>query len=339
MSTERWAGFCFAFFGACFIYGVGCGSSSTGGPAADAGISTTTSTVVGSGGSTTTSSTTTTGTGGSGGSGGAPPGSTNLGKACTADAQCGAGFICIKSSDNVDPANPGGFGNGLCTADCTQDPTICPPLGGLCTVVADTPDGGVSRAVCFETCTIGPAPPAPPVAKCHSRQDVACEPVNADNTLFACIPLCVTDVDCGTGRKCESRSGLCVDTPKTGKPVGAGCTVTTGQSNGECEGFCLAIEGIPDGGTSTPGICTSLCRLGTLEACGFRTSGLYAGPPEGACILPVGDQDYNNGDLGFCLQLCDSQSDCGYTAANWMCRTDITLRGWGHSVCFVPKPG
>jgi hypothetical protein len=266
---------------------------------------------------------------------------TSLGAKCNSSTDCGTGFTCIRSSDNVstDPTTPGGYGNGLCTIDCTADPTVCAPVGGICTIVDTQADGGVSRAICFQTCTIGPNPPAPPDnTKCHSRQDVACQPVNDAQTLFACIPICVTDNDCGGTRKCEASSGLCVDTPKTGKPVGASCTVTRGVANTECQGFCLSIEAIPDGGTSTPGICTALCRLGTQEACNYRISPLDAGPPEGACVLPVGDQGYNNGDLGFCLQLCDGQSDCGYTAANWVCRTDITLKGWGHSVCFLPKP-
>jgi hypothetical protein len=293
----------------------------------------TTTTVQGAGGaggtSNTTSSTTSGGTGGSGG------GSSSLGIKCTADTDCGAGLICIKSSDNVssDPASPGGYGNGYCTADCTADASVCGPLGGVCTIVDSLADGGIAKAVCFQTCTIGVNPNS---TKCQGRQDVACQPVNADETLFACIPICVTDSDCGT-RKCEAASGLCVDAPKTGKPVGAGCTVTKGATTDECEGFCLAIEGIPDGGTTAPGICTALCRLGTQEACGFRITPIDAGPPEGACVLPVGSGGYDTGDLGFCLQLCDSTADCGYMASDWICRTDMNFKGWGHSVCFVPK--
>jgi len=350
MSTKRWAGICFAFLGSCFVYGLGCGSSSSGGPAGDAGVdaratttSTSTATTQGSGGGSTTSTTsTTTGTGGAGGSGGAPPGSTNLGKACAADAECGAGFTCIRSSDNLsgDPTSPGGPGNGLCVVDCTTDPMACGPTGGICVAIDIAPDGGtVSKAACFEACTIGPNPPAPPVVKCHGRQDVACEPVNQAETLFACIPLCVTDADCG-GRKCDPSSGLCVETPMAGKTIGSGCTVTRGQANNECAGgLCLPIEAIPDGGTTTPGICTALCRLGTQEACGYRITPIDAGPPMGACVLPWGDTGYNTGDLGLCLQLCDGANDCSYKAQNWVCRTDITLRGFGHSVCLVPPAG
>jgi hypothetical protein len=199
----------------------------------------------------------------------------------------------------------------------------------------------VTKALCLETCTIGPALPMPAVRKCHGRQEVTCEPVNRDETLFACIPLCVTDADCTGGRKCEPASGLCVDTPKTGTPLGSGCTVVRGQGNTTCEsGLCLPIDDFPDGGNTTPGVCSEFCRFLTQESCHYRISPLDAGPPMGACVLPWNNTaGYNAGDLGLCLQLCDGPNDCAYKASNWVCRTDITLRGWGHSVCLVPAEG
>jgi hypothetical protein len=122
--------------------------------------------------------------------------------------------------------------------------------------------------------------------------------------------------------------------------MGEGCTATRDQSSSECAGgLCLPIDEIRDGGTSTPGICTARCRLGTQEACGYRVTPIDAGPPMGACVLPWGDTGYNTGDLGLCLQLCDTTNDCSYKASNWVCRTDIRLSGFGHSVCLVPPPG
>jgi len=163
--------------------------------------------------------------------------------------------------------------------------------------------------------------------------------VNQAETLFSCVPLCVTDADCGT-RKCEAASGLCVDAPMPGKAIGAGCTVTRGMSNTECAGgLCLPIQAIPDGGTTAPGICTALCRLGTQEACNFRITAIDAGPPVGACIFPWSDTGYNTGDLGLCLQLCDTTADCGYKGPNWGCLPNTTVTGTGHSVCLVPDPG
>jgi hypothetical protein len=313
------------FFGTCFMYGLGCSSSSTGAPPGDGG---TVSTGAGGGGPTgpTTTGSTTTGTGGAGGSG-----TSSLGAPCTSDAQCGGGLTCIKTSDNLSNLSPGGVPNGMCTRDCTNDQMACGPLGGICVGIDGSADAGVSKAACFETCAIGTG------TKCHARQDMACEPVNRDETIFSCIPICVTDSDCGT-RKCDVGSGLCVETVTPGKPVGSGCTASR-MSNNECAGgLCLPIQAVPDGGT-TPGICTALCRLGTQEACGYRINAVDAGPPMGACIYPWGDPNvYATGDLGLCLQLCDTEGDCSYHAADWTCRTDFNIRGFAHHPCLPPPP-
>src|SRR5262249_52607789 len=128
MSTKRWAGLCLIFLGVCFLYGLGCGSSSSGGPPGDGGVDARTTvtgtTTQGAGGSTSTSSTTSTttsttvGTGGAGtgtgGAGGGTPGS-KLGAACASAADCGTGLTCIRSSDNLSGTSPGGVGKGLCT--------------------------------------------------------------------------------------------------------------------------------------------------------------------------------------------------------------------------------
>jgi hypothetical protein len=228
-----------------------------------------------------------------------------------------------------------GVGNGICTADCTVNTSLC-GSSGICVAIDVGADGSVTRALCFESCAIGPNPPAPPVAKCHSRQDVVCEPLDRNETLFGCIPICLTDADCA-GRKCDLASGLCVNTPRPGKTIGSGCTVISNQTNNECAGgLCLPIEATSDGG-STPGVCSSFCRLNTLEACNFRSGiPISSDNTQGACVYPWGPTGYNTGDLGLCIQLCDAPNDCSYQAADWVCRTDITLGGWGHSICLVP---
>jgi hypothetical protein len=131
-------------------------------------------------------------------------------------------------------------------------------------------------------------------------------------------------------------SGLCVDTPMPGKPLGSGCTIIAGQLNTECAGgLCLPIADAPPDSGPNLGVCTALCRLGTLEACGYRMTPLDAGPPVGACLIPWSG-GYDVGDLGLCLQLCDVPGDCKYQASNWTCRTENVITGLGHSVCFTP---
>ena len=133
-----------------------------------------------------------------------------------------------------------------------------------------------------------------------------------------------------------SQRRVCVDTPMAGKPIGSGCTASQ-MSNTECAGgICLPIEAVPDGGT-TPGICTAFCTLGAQKGCGYRGTPIDAGPAEGACVLPFRDMGYNTGDLGLCLQLCDTNNDC-YRGANWVCAPNshcatTFLR------CLVPSAG
>jgi len=346
------------FLGACFAYAMGCSSSSSTGTPSDGGSTTaagttgTTGTLVtgatgtAGGGSGVTTSGTTVGSGGaggatttgSGGSGGGVVGANKLGAACGADADCGTGLTCSRPTDNFSAVDPGGVGNGLCTLDCTASQAACAPFGAVCVAIDVSDAGAVTKAVCLENCKVG-APPVPPAApKCHGREDVACESVNQAGTVFSCIPLCATNADCGT-RKCDLASGFCVDTPMTGKPIGASCTFTSGMASTECAGgLCVPIVGVPDGGTTAQGFCTAFCRLGSVEACNFRISALDAGAPVGACLEPL-RANYDVGDLGFCLQLCDSSADCGFRSADWLCRTDQMVQGTGHAVCLPPDPG
>lgn len=254
-----------------------------------------------------------------------------LGGACQGNGDCAAGLICIRPNDNVSTISPAGVGNGVCTAECLANPALCDPLGGSCLAVDANQQGTVTRAICFENCTLGPH------AKCHNREDIVCEPVDQAETQFQCVPLCVTNADCA-GRKCDPASGLCVDAlPPAGKSVGSGCTVVSGQRNTECDdGVCLPLATVPDGG-SGPGVCSGFCRLGTSAACGFRAGPLVPGSPTAACVLPWGATGYDVGDLGLCLQLCDSVGDCSYQANDWTCRTEISVAG--HSVCLVPAGG
>ncbi len=262
---------------------------------------------------------------GGGGVGGGSSGTQTLGGSCKADGDCVQGLGCIKPTDKIGVTS-GGIGNGLCTRDCTLDINGCGANGSCVTL--DVTASGSPKMVCLEKCAIGPN-----VAKCHGRQDVACGPLDRNDTVFGCIPLCVTDADCA-GRRCDPSTGSCVDVPSTGKLLGSGCTVIAGQSNDECAGgVCLPIQASPPDGGPNPGVCSALCRFGTATACGFRSTPLGAGPPAGACAVPY-DEGYDKGDLGLCLQLCDAPSDCLYHAPNWTCRTDIVVGG--HSVCLLP---
>jgi hypothetical protein len=163
--------------------------------------------------------------------------------------------------------------------------------------------------------------------KCHLRADYVCLPLNTPGSN-ACLPLCTDDTDCGT-RKCDPASGHCMATVvSTGKALGEPCTIDS-----ECAGnFCLPFQANPDGGPA-PGTCSSFCRFGNTNAgCGFRLTGIDAGPPIGACLFSSSAGMI--GDLGACGQLCDVASDCHATFPGYSCQQDPNLKKiFGHGYC------
>ncbi|NDE98399.1 MAG: response regulator, partial [Verrucomicrobia bacterium] len=86
--------------------------------------------------------------------------------------------------------------------------------------------------------------------KCHGRDDLRCSVLNAGTV---CLPACGKDEQCD-GRKCDPRTGFCVDSIAAGKPMGATCNPDTSPS--ECAGFCQKFTG------TDASVCSSPCVLG-----------------------------------------------------------------------------
>jgi hypothetical protein len=232
-----------------------------------------------------------TGTGGSviGGDGAA---TSSLAMPCAAQADCGDGLKCIKATDSV--MYMGGPAHGYCTKDCTM-PADCAPLGGDCIqFINDTTDGG-GTGVCVLGCTYGSTDRA---SKCHARADVAC--VGDVGQSSVCIPMCSQDVDCPSGRKCDPQAGVCVDLAPPGDPLGTYCSGDAGTSN--CAGGCL--------GYASATFCTMRCVLGELNACN-HAMGAFGTGAHGICNL--GDPNAGPGDMGYCVQECETAQDCSDT--------------------------
>jgi hypothetical protein len=279
----------------------GCGSSSEGGaPATDGGPSE--------------------GGGGTGGSLGYGDGATitpGLGDSCGQDTDCQAGLTCLKSTDSL---LGGGPANGYCTMPCMNNGD-CIPSGGAC--VGD----GVGQPYCLLACTTGAGDTT---RKCNGRRDLACEGLVSSTgmeTGGACFPFCADDSECGTF-KCNLGTGQCVASIPQGLPIGSSCTANVDPD--PCLGVCLPLE---DGTGPVPGLCSAPCRFGRLEGCGYHVGALDASASvAGACALPLtttGDL----GDIGICLQMCDTDSDC--LATNFGCDLDAVAT-WKHGVC-LPK--
>jgi hypothetical protein len=237
---------------------------------------------------------------------GSGSGSSQVGRACSTDAECGTddALFCV-TEDDVDSfgAAPA---KGLCTKDCLDD--------------SECPDGAVcSLGFCFEGCE--PGANTSTVDKCHGREEVVCTllprgdevceldgdcPVDGEVCaagqcwMFGCQPNCGSDADCASGMFCDFDFGFCVEEEPEGKDITDSCD--PGLTMDECQGFCIANDD-----TEETGFCTAICNLGSPVGCGYTGEG----QADAACLFATGlVPDPGPNDIGLCGQLCDCNDDC-----------------------------
>ena len=304
--------------------------------------------------------------GGTAGTGMTPTSATKLGRACVAKADCAdpnaPNLTCITSKDAVlgDGAPP----KGLCTQECdlpTQDspddPCLALGAGAVCYPFSTDPNS--TTGYCVEGCAFGT--PDIGEAKCHSRQEFACNPalLGPTNTactttddcqggelcvqgvcniiLPACLPSCRGDIDCDAGTYCDQAflNGVCVTTKQTGKTLGEPCNVnaaTEPDEPDECLGFCRA-----DDVDSPTGHCATSCTLGAACAWNAGTEKF-----DGACLYlsAITGDNTDVGDFGFCTPTCNCAAEC--QDATLGCEVSPAgalpdqYRGGG--LCFPPDP-
>jgi hypothetical protein len=239
-----------------------------------------------------------------------------VGRACTQDAQCGAGLRCFTSTSN--DFLGGGAPNGYCTTNCEED-AECSAIdrASACVVPVPGADG-----LCLRTCRSLPQVAGADTRaaalqenKCLGRVDLACNSVaflnleefSSTRQPGWCYPQCGSDEDC-PGRRCDLARGVCVDTVTEGLPVGARCSGDT-----ECSGrLCVRLA-------TDESFCSAPCVYGQPIGCGF---GLNATPRGAGCILPQVRGFLSTegaGDVGLCGELCAESSECAQAASGWTC--------------------
>lgn len=218
------------------------------------------------------------------------PRSGRLGAMCNGEAGCRPGLTCLPSTSVA--ASGQGPANGICTADCRSDESVCAQFDpkSVCQRV-DVADRD-SAAYCFAGCSLGE--PGFGADKCRGRSDLACSETAAGSGEGYCRPSCQNDAHCGS-RFCNLSTGLCGDARPSGDPVGAACAAE--QPN--CAGACL-----PHGGYAE---CSGACTLGAV-GCGESRE---EGPPYDVYCLLEPSTASALGDLGYCAKLCDCDAQCG----------------------------
>ncbi len=296
--------------------------NNAGGSGGTAGPSTSSNTVSGAGGMSTastavTSNTSASTTGAAGATNGPEP-MPGLAEPCASDDDCESALICVQADSNSLIA--GGPANGLCTVPCNVDS----PCGAdaACITFGDPEADGYCMPMCI---------PGDGAHDCAGRLDVVCDilPVGVECTsntqctggtaclvdagecvLPVCLPKCNADSDCPEGRFCEPSVGECVEEAPAGSGIDQLCDAEAEED--ECLGFCA--------GTGEDARCMQTCVLGAYPTCGSDSEDNATAE----CLLPyVGDDD---GDLGFCLGLCDCSSDC--TDDGMVCRTFESVEGF-----------
>ncbi|MBI5535772.1 MAG: hypothetical protein HY898_23775 [Deltaproteobacteria bacterium] len=273
---------------------------------------------------------------GTGGYAGAPG---KLGAKCKSDGDCG-NLVCLTPTSQEFLG--GGPAGGYCSKECTSDSTACEAYDpdAICVDVREN-SFDPPKSYCLRGCVEGPPLESGTFGKfdpkkCWGRHDVACKELVP--SVFACLPVCQTDKECGT-LKCDPRRNVCTDNPTLGLPMGAGCREWA-QSNGdagpECAGLCLGVPKGDDASSTDPlniaYFCTQSCVFGDIMGCGFNDT-----PSAGFCLYSAPTS--GNGDEAFCAAMCDKDSDCldqqdnnGFCDTDWVNSLGRGLCAWNYGL-------
>jgi hypothetical protein len=156
------------------------------------------------------------------------------------------------------------------------------------------------------------------------RPDIVCATSGNDVMPPLCVPMCALDSDC-PGRRCDELTGLCIDRVPEHAPLYSSCVA--GKPSG-CAFSCLSRDPVPAGQTAA-GYCTRPCTIDSATACGRSLGSPLSSGQVGFCL---GSPQNGAGDVGFCMQLCDTVADCVDKDPGTTCEPFMTAAG-GHPLC------
>lgn len=241
-----------------------------------------------------------------------PPLRFMVGSPCQSADDCPVGvggetLDCI-TVDDSETFGPGGPQGGYCTLPCTPEGSECADVDDASGCVSFV---GAGAGVCMAICIAGPDGVG---AKCRAPAQ-ACVPQADDSDVGLCLPVCQSDEACGGELSCNRQGlmSLCGTEASATGVIGSSCTAETEEA--DCGGaFCVEID-IEAPEDESVSFCSANCALAIEDACGSRAEG--AARRDATCR---GGQFQGavQGDLGYCLEICDVDADC--EQADFTCR-------------------
>lgn len=249
---------------------------------------------------------------------------TPVGKACTANGDCGSA---IGLCDLPEPSPSGNqfWVDGYCTQSCAAGQAAC-PAGSACFDLT-------TQQLCLQSCRVG-------LSDC--RPDYSCVATGTGTgTSGVCMPRCYADSDCADQANffCRTCDGLCVSRGNPVGSVGDACA-----SDATC-GAGQACRTLDDSSTAT--FCTQQCARG----CGTCPSGSTCSPLSsgdlfclrdctgpGTCPTGLRCADTLTGKA--CLPACtrDTQCPVGQSCSGGECYDPNADAGCG-TLCVKPDAG
>ncbi len=264
-----------------------------------------------------------------------PPLINQVGTPCEQDTDCpsdgNVSLLCITPGNDDAFFGLGAPQGGYCSYRCSVGGGECESVdpNSTCDLVDDSGNNGYCVALCEPGDAQGRV-------KCGNNPQ-ACVPVQQD--LGICAPLCQSDEACGEGRFCGHFADvpdltLCVEDQPMGGVLGANCAAETEAE--DCgSGICLEdrfTNANGEGSVVLGNFCSAYCTFGLISGgCGYTSDS--GEPREGACILPR-YQGAGPGDVGYCVEMCDTDADCEQEA--YGCQLDTRYAPWGRDGVCVP---